>query len=77
MQTFTRTDWRHHFTASYQPHVRRWKTPGQLARALDPQTGDSLPLQIIDRELVRLSDHAVPADALMITMPPQEGKARG
>lgn len=64
-----------HLAASYQPKTRRWKTPGDLARALDPATRDSRPLQIIDRELVRLAENQVPADGLMVFLAPQEGKS--
>jgi predicted phage terminase large subunit-like protein len=74
--TLTETDWREHFARRYEPRPRRWATPGQLARALDPATRDSRPLQIIDRELVRLTDHQVPADALAVFCPPQEGKSQ-
>jgi predicted phage terminase large subunit-like protein len=74
--TLTDTDWREHFARRYEPRPRRWATPGQLARALDPATLDSKPLQVIDRELVRLTDHQVPADALAVFCPPQEGKSQ-
>lgn len=70
-------DYRELFARRYERKERRWDTPGDLAKALDPSgTHDSQPLQVIDRELVKLTDHAVPADALAIFMPPQEGKSQ-
>ena len=59
----------------FEDHPRQWRLPGDLARALDAKTGTSPALEIIDRELVKLADHAVPADALAIFCPPQEGKS--
>src|SRR6266700_2488120 len=44
-----------------------------LAPALDRKTGRSTALDLIDAELVALTDQA-DHDALMILMPPQEGK---
>ena len=70
------TDWREWAARHLEPSPRRWARPGDLARALDPKTGDSPALQIIDRELVRLADHLVPAEGLMIFMSPQEGKSQ-
>lgn len=74
--TLAETDWREQLARRYEPKARQWATPGQLAAALDSSTRDSLPLRIIDRELVRLADHQVPADGLAIFCPPQEGKSQ-
>lgn len=74
MTALSEYDFREHFARRYERQERRWATPGALACALEPGTGDSLPLQVIDRELVRLADRLVPADALAIFMSPQEGK---
>ena len=60
----------------FEARERRWARPGDLARALDPDTADSLPLRVIDGELVKLADHQVDADALAIFMSPQEGKSQ-
>lgn len=68
--------WVPYANSLYHPEPRRWPAPGALARALDPKTRDSEPLRIIDRELVRLSDHQVDADGLMVFMSPQEGKSQ-
>jgi predicted phage terminase large subunit-like protein len=73
--TLTDTDPREWAARHFEPRPRRWPLPADLARTYDPATRDSLPLQIIDRELVRLTDHEVPADALAIFMPAQEGKS--
>ena len=75
MSAIAQRSWVRQCQASYQPKERKWARPGDLARALDPTTRDSLPLQVIDRELVKLTDHEVPADALAIYCPPQEGKS--
>lgn len=57
-----------------QPRAaRRWATPGQMAKALDPTTVQTPALDVIDRELVALADGV--SDRLMIFMPPQEGKS--
>lgn len=69
-------DWREWAARHFEPRERRYARPADLARALEPATGDSRPLQIIDRELVRLAEHQVPADALAIACPPQEGKSQ-
>jgi hypothetical protein len=53
--------------------VRRWATPGDLARALDPTTVQTPALDVIDRELVALADGDL--DRLMVFMSPQEGKS--
>lgn len=52
---------------------RRWETPGQLAKHLDPRTVQTPALDLIDQELVRLLD--TPDSRLIISMPPQEGKS--
>ena len=75
MVKLAETPWGREAIATYKPKTRRWATPGALARALDPATRDSPPLRIIDRELVKLADHQVPADALAVYCPPQEGKS--
>lgn len=50
-----------------------WKTPGTLARRLVPSTVQTPALDLVDDELMRLMD--TPDGRLIITMPPQEGKA--
>ncbi len=57
----------------FQPRVRRWATPGQLAKVLDPTTVQTPALDVIDRELVELADGDI--DRLMVFMSPQEGKS--
>jgi predicted phage terminase large subunit-like protein len=73
--TLAETDFREHAARRYERRARTWARPGDMARALDPGTRDSLALQVIDRELIALADHQVPADALAIFLPPQEGKS--
>ncbi len=75
MVKLAETPWGREAIDSYRPKPRRWATPGDMARALDPGTKDSLPLQVINRELVKIADHQVPADGLMIFCAPQEGKS--
>ncbi|MBO0826220.1 MAG: phage terminase large subunit [Streptosporangiales bacterium] len=53
--------------------ARRWPTPGALAREVDPSTVQTPALDLIDRELVRLTD--TPDGRLILSMPPQEGKS--
>jgi predicted phage terminase large subunit-like protein len=72
--TFTETDFREHAARRFERRTRRWARPGDLALALDPATRDSAALRLIDAELAALADHRVPADALAIFCPPQEGK---
>lgn len=57
----------------FEPVVRRWRTPGALARELNPKTVQTPALDLIDAELVRLLD--TPDSRLIITMAPQEGKS--
>lgn len=59
--------------ASFMPKQRKWATPGELAKELDPTTVQTPALDLIDRELVALADGDV--DRLMVFMSPQEGKS--
>jgi predicted phage terminase large subunit-like protein len=56
-----------------QPKPRRWATPGELAKALDPGTVQTSALDLIDAALVDVADGR--CDRLMISVPPQEGKS--
>lgn len=51
---------------------RKWATPGDLAKQLDPRTVQTPALDLIDAALVRAIDQ--PDGRLIISMPPQEGK---
>jgi predicted phage terminase large subunit-like protein len=51
----------------------RWKSPGALAKTLDPGTIETPALQAIDRALVEFETGD--CNRLMIWMPPQEGKS--
>jgi predicted phage terminase large subunit-like protein len=57
----------------FEPAARRWATPGELARSINPRTIQTPALELIDQELVRLADE--PDGRLIISMPPQEGKS--
>jgi hypothetical protein len=57
----------------FMPRQRRWATPGDLAKVLDPTTIQTPALDVIDRELVALADGDI--DRLMVFMSPQEGKS--
>lgn len=50
-----------------------WKTPGTLAKRLNPATVQTPALDVVDAELKTLLD--TPDSRLIITMPPQEGKS--
>lgn len=57
------------------PKPRKWATPGELAKALDPSTVQTPALDLIDAALVDVADGR--CDRLMIAVPPQEGKVFG
>jgi predicted phage terminase large subunit-like protein len=57
----------------FDPPERKYATPGQLARALDPRTVQTPALDLIDAALVELFN--TPDGRLIISMPPQEGKS--
>lgn len=59
--------------AQYGPAQHKWDTPGDMALALDRRTLQTPALDLIDDELVRLSN--TPDGRLIISMPPQEGKS--
>lgn len=56
------------------PPPPRWRTPGELAKVLDPTTVQTPALDVIDQALVEL-ETSDEFDRLMIWMPPQEGKS--
>lgn len=56
-----------------QADADSWRTPGTLAKRLNPATVQTPALDLIDTELQRLMD--TPDGRLIITMPPQEGKS--
>ncbi|MET9339264.1 phage terminase large subunit [Nonomuraea sp. NPDC003804] len=58
----------------FEPPRRRWASPGDLARHLDPKTRQTLMLDLLDDELVRLLD--TPDGRLVISVAPQEGKSQ-
>ncbi|GII87076.1 hypothetical protein Ssi03_50660 [Sphaerisporangium siamense] len=59
----------------FEPPVHRWATPGELAAAIDPTTVQTEALHLIDQALVDVAEGR--CDRLIVTVPPQEGKAPG
>jgi predicted phage terminase large subunit-like protein len=59
---------------AYEPRQRTYPSPLALARHLDPRTNRTDALDLIDRSLVELAE-ATDHDALMVMIPPQEGKS--
>lgn len=51
----------------------RWATPGDLAKAVDPNTRQTPALDLIDQALVDVE--AGRCDRLIVSLPPQEGKS--
>ena len=58
---------------AFEPRPRRWRTPGELAQALDPRIVQTPALELIDQALVDLVDGK--HQRLAIFMSPQEGKS--
>jgi predicted phage terminase large subunit-like protein len=52
---------------------RKYETPGELAKALDPATRQTKALDIIDAALVKVANGDI--RRLIISMPPQQGKS--
>lgn len=71
----TTTSWvdelERHITKSVN---RDYATPGELARALDPETVQTPALDLIDQALTELVE--TPDGRLIVVMPPQEGKSQ-
>lgn len=51
----------------------KWRTPGDLAKLIDPTTVQTSALDLIDRELMWA--YSTPGARLAISVPPQEGKS--
>jgi predicted phage terminase large subunit-like protein len=66
-------DWIEYAAREFEPARRRWATPGDLARHMNPKTVQTPALDLIDAELVKVAE--IPNSRLIITMPPQEGKS--
>lgn len=60
----------------FDPKRRRYRNPGHLAKRLDTKNYSSPALDLIDQELTDLIDPAADHDALMVFLPPQEGKSQ-
>jgi predicted phage terminase large subunit-like protein len=59
----------------FEPKPRTYVSPLALAKHLDPRTGTSAALRLIDQALVALADGDTPENALLVTIPPQEAKS--
>ena len=62
-----------HAARHFEPPRRRWATPGDLAKHINPATVQTPALDLIDEALVRVAN--TPDSRLIISMPPQEGKS--
>lgn len=74
--TATRPDlWLDMIATALAPELRErpWKTPGDMACALDRSTVQTSALELIDQHLVKVADGEI--ERLIISMPPQEGKS--
>lgn len=60
----------------FEPKRRRYRDPGHLASRLDAKTATSPALDLIDQSLTALMDPASDFNALMVFLPPQEGKSQ-
>ena len=58
---------------AFEPPRRRWATPGDLARDLNPKTVQTPSLDLVDQALVEA--YETPDSRLIITLAPQEGKS--
>jgi len=67
--------WLDMIATALAPELRAqpWKTPGEMAQALDRSTIQTPALQLIDEHLVKVA--AGECERLIISMPPQEGKS--
>jgi hypothetical protein len=66
-------DWIETCAADFEPRVIPYKTPGELAVAVEPFTIQTEALQLIDDALVDVEEGR--CDRLIISMPPQQGKS--
>jgi predicted phage terminase large subunit-like protein len=68
-------DWLEFAAREFEPRADalRWSTPGELARAITPETVQTPALDLIDERLIEVAEGR--CDRLIITMPPQEGKS--
>lgn len=57
----------------FDPPQRKWATPGELAKALDPRTVQTPALDLIDQALVEMAN--TPDGRFICSLAPQEGKS--
>jgi predicted phage terminase large subunit-like protein len=73
----TLVPWNEWAARQYEPRLLRYERPGDLAAVLDPNTGSSPALELIDQALLDLvaAGEGEP-NALAVFLPPQEGKSQ-
>jgi len=67
-------DWAEHAARRFESKIRRWPTPGAMARELVPSTLQTPPLDLIDQAVVDVLDGKVRKQ--QIYAPPQIGKSQ-
>lgn len=66
-------DWVEYAARKFEAPQARWATPGEMAKATNPNTVQTPALDLIDAALVEAFN--TPDSRLIISMPPQEGKS--
>lgn len=68
-------DWAEFAAREFEPNTKkhRWRTPGDLARHMDPRTVQTAALDLLDQNLIDVAEGR--CQRLMWSMPPQEGKS--
>ena len=72
VMTLTPYEWA---ARQFEPRTRRYPSPMALAQHLDPRIRTSPALDLVDRNLVDLTDRPRRHDSLAVFIAPQEGKS--
>ncbi|MFI5880804.1 phage terminase large subunit [Streptomyces sp. NPDC051554] len=69
-------NWAEYAARSFEPRpdADRWPTPGALAKAVEPDTMQTLALDLVDEAVAWA--YSTPDSRLIVSMPPQEGKSQ-
>ncbi|WP_019059948.1 phage terminase large subunit [Streptomyces prunicolor] len=69
-------NWAEYAARSFEPRpdADRWPTPGALAKAVEPDTLQTLALDLVDEAVAWA--YSTPDSRLIVSMPPQEGKSQ-
>lgn len=69
-------DWAEYAARSFEPRpdADRWPTPGALAKVVEPDTMQTLALDLVDEAIAWA--YSTPDSRLIVSMPPQEGKSQ-